>query len=829
MKLLNILNKTIEYSFLSLFFLVPLALTGDTSELFEFNKLWVTFILTIVIGASWVLKMVIKKEFRIQRTPLDIPIALFLGSQVLSTIFSIDTHVSLWGYYSRFNGGLLSILSYVFLYYAFVSNYKDLNKDEETPNIGLSQILLFIGGVLVFFGGNFIASQVVKAGSISVIPFQMLISLVTAVSSFALFMKAFKGSFLRKSFFSILVSAVVVILWGLPSHFGFDPTCLLFRGTLDVSCWTVDFQPKIRVFSTLGQPAWLAAYIAALLPLAMAILVNFIKNKKIVLRQNPLKNYNLIFTVSLFLFIASSYLMLLYTLSRGAIIAIWLEILLLAVFYIWFFVKPKFKKENITLDFKIAVSLLVAIFAITFLNGQPFSFLNIFTLKGIQSKLIPPTTGQDGKKAPLPTPTPVPAIRGELGGTDSGTIRLYVWRGAIDIWKNYPIFGSGLETYAFAYYKYRPQQHNLTSEWNFLYNKAHNEFLNYLATTGTVGIASYLLMIGYFLYLSLRYLMGKLKNPSKEELIIYSILIGYLGILITNFFGFSVVYINILFYLIPAFVFILANKVDFEKSFTFSFNKDKKESYTLSNPQKGISIIVLLIALYSLFVLVRFWQADRYYYLGYNLDRTQDYQGAYQYLQLAVNTRPSEPVFRDELALNNAIVGSAIIYQTQSKPDEQSQKLAKQLIEASIDTSDKLIQDYPNNIVFYKTRVRIFYTLAQINPQYAVSALDAVKKAAILAPTDTDISYNLGVLTGQNGDIKKGIEILENTVKLKPNYTNAYYALGVFYHQLAVDDKEKVVNRDFAQKAIDQMQFLIDNFGPSEQAQTAIDTWKKQL
>lgn len=828
MKLLNILNKTIEYSFYLLFFLVPLALTGDTSELFEFNKLWVTFILTIVIGASWILKMVVKKEFRIQKTPLDIPIAIFLGSQVLSTIFSLDAHVSLWGYYSRFNGGLLSILSYVFLYYAFVSNYKDLNKDEETPSIGLSQVLLFIGGVLVFFGGNFIASQAAKAGSISIIPFQMLISLVTAVSSFGLFMKAFKGTFLRKSLFAILISAVVVILWGLPSHFGFDPTCLLFRGTLDVSCWTVDFQPKIRVFSTLGQPAWLAAYIVALIPLAIVILLNFVKNQKIVLKQNPLKNYNLIFVVSTFVFIAVSYLMLLYTLSRGAIIAMWLEIAFLAIFYFWFFIKPKFNKENIALDFKVAGVVLIAIFAITFLNGQPFSFLNNFTLKGIQSKLQPAVT-KDGKKAPVPTPTPVPAIRGELGGTDSGTIRLYVWKGAIDIWKNYPIFGSGLETYAFAYYKFRPQGHNLTSEWNYLYNKAHNEFLNYLATTGTVGIASYLLMIGYFIYLSLKYLMGKLKNPSKEDLLIYSLLIGYLGILITNFFGFSVVYINILFYLFPAFFFILSGKIDFEKSYQFSFNKDQKEIYVLSNPQKGISIIVLLLALYSLFVLARFWQADRYYYLGYNLDRTQDYQGAYQYLQLATNTRPSEPVFKDELALNNAIVGSAIVYQTQSQPDEQSQKLAKQLIDNSISTSSKLVEDYPNNIVFYKTRVRIFYTLSQINPQYAIQALDAVKKAAALAPTDADISYNLGVLTGQNGDIKKGVEILENTVKLKPNYTNAYYALGIFYHQLAVDDKEKVINREYGQKAIDEMKFLIDNFGANEQAKAAIDTWEKQL
>ncbi len=830
MKLLNILNKAIEYSFYLLFFLVPLSLTGDTSELFEFNKLWVTFVLTIIIGAAWILKMVIKKEFRIQKTPLDIPIALFLGAQILSTIFSIDSHISLWGYYSRFNGGLLSILSYVFLYYAFVSNYKDLNKeeDEQPKEINLSQVLFFLGAVAIFFLGNFLASTI-KPSGFSEIPFQMLISLISAISAFGLFTKALNGTFLKKSLLTILISAVIVILWGLPSRFGYDPTCLLFRGTLDVACWTTDFQPKVRVFSTLGQPAWLAAYIAALIPLSIAFLVNFVKEKKIVVKKNPLKNYNLIFVVLNILFIVASYLMLLWTLSRGAIIAMWLEVLFLGLFYFWFFIKPKLQKKNISLDFKVAGFLIIAFLAITFINGQPFSFLNIFTLSGIQQKLTPTPVSKEGKKLPAPSPTPVPAIRGELGGTDSGTIRLYVWKGAIDIWKNYPIFGSGLETYAFAYYKYRPVGHNMTSEWNFLYNKAHNEFLNYLATTGTVGMASYLLMIGYFLYLALKYTMTKLKNPSKEDLLIYSLLIGYLGILITNFFGFSVVYINILFYLFPAFIFILASKLDFDKSYLFSFNKDRKETYTLSNPQKAISIIVLLITLYSLFVLARFWQADRYYYLGYNLDRSQDYQGAYQYLQLAANTRPSEPVFKDELALNNAIIGSAIIYQTKSKPDEQSQKVAKDMIDNSIKLSDSLVADYPNNIVFLKTRVRIFYTLSQIDPNYAIQALETVKKAQILAPTDADVSYNLGVLTGQTGDVKKGIEILENTAKLKPNYTNAYYALGIFYHELAVDENEKLVNRESAQKAIDKMQFLIDNFGENEQAKAAIDTWQKQL
>src|ERR1035437_1707566 len=93
MKLFNFCNKVIEYSFYLLFFLIPLAFTSDTSELFEFNKLWLTFIITIVIGAAWITKMIIRKEFKLQRTPLDIPIALFLISEVISSFRSEERRV----------------------------------------------------------------------------------------------------------------------------------------------------------------------------------------------------------------------------------------------------------------------------------------------------------------------------------------------------------------------------------------------------------------------------------------------------------------------------------------------------------------------------------------------------------------------------------------------------------------------------------------------------------------------------------------------------------------------------------------------------------------
>ena len=377
---LNLLNKIIEYSFYLLFFLVPLALTGDTSELFEFNKLWLTFIITVVIGAAWFSKMIIKKEFRVQRTPLDIPIGLFLISQIASTIFSMDTHVSLWGYYSRFNGGLFSIFSYVFLYYAFVSNLKDIT--EEKKEFRFTDIFVFLLGIAVFFAGSFIAS-LIKMSQFNIIPFQMFATLVAAVSAFAIFMRVAPSGVIKRSLYAILSSAVLVILWGLPSHFGYDPTCLLFRGTLDVSCWTEDFQPKIRVFSTLGQPAWLAAYLAALIPIIFALFVNFVSDKNIF--QNRLQFFrdkNFFVSAGLFIFLFLSYLMLLYARSRASLIATWLFFALLVGYYIFVHLRPKLSKSKLSIDFRAVILIIISFFTITFFTGQPFPELDILTRDG---------------------------------------------------------------------------------------------------------------------------------------------------------------------------------------------------------------------------------------------------------------------------------------------------------------------------------------------------------------------------------------------------------------------------------------------------------------
>ncbi len=743
--MIKICNKVIEYSFYALFLLVPLALTSATSELFELNKMWLTWGIAIIIGTAWFTKMVLQRRILFQRTLLDIPIGLFLASQIISTIFSLDVHTSFWGYYSRFNGGLLSTISYIFLYYAFLSNLGNLR-------------------------------------------------------------------YLKRILIISLVSGLIVALWGLPSHFGYDPTCFLFRGTLDVSCWTADFLPKIRIFSTLGQPDWLAAYLAILIPItiASAILNNF---KKPLIHLIP------------FLLLILFYIDLLFTRARSGFLGIWVALIFFFGLYFW--TQRKSLKSLIINHLSLII---IPLLLITFVIGTPIAQLNGFTLEGISKNLQKIQTTKTARETGLPASAKASA--GE-GGTESVDIRLLVWTGAVNAWKANPIFGTGVETFAFAYYKYKPVGQNLTSEWNFLYNKAHNEYLNYLATTGIVGLGTYLSMIFVFLWVVLAKITNSFANFAKQfasirekqehkspqnNVLILALLSGYISILVTNFFGFSVVITNIYLFIIPAFIFVLGNMIKTEKSAqsaNLSAKINNNESVNLYQ-WSGIFFIILA-SLFMILALFRFWLADKEYALGYNFDRAGEYQQAYPHLQNAVELRGSEPVFRDELSINNAVVAVELI---SAKGKDTSQEIltsASSFAENAIKISDEVILRNEHNPVFFKTRVRLFYTLSQVDSKYLPKALEGIQRAALLAPNDANILYNLGILYGQNNNIAKGIETLEKTVQLKPDYRDARYGLGLFYHE-----------KDLNEKALGQMRYILRYLNPKDPgALESLKSWEK--
>ncbi|MDP3758523.1 MAG: O-antigen ligase family protein, partial [Candidatus Daviesbacteria bacterium] len=404
---------------------------------------------TVIIVGAWLYKAINEKRLLIKRTPLDIPLLLFLGANILSTFFSIDPHTSIWGYYSRSNGGLLSIVAYLLLYWAFVSNM-DFTKVKTVLKFGLA-------------------------------------------------------------------SGFLISLWAILEHFGVSLSCVILRGEFNASCWIQDVQA--RVFASLGQPNWLAAYLAMLIFPALYFLLTATK------KSSLFTFYFLLFTY---------YLAFTFTYSRGPTLGLIGGMTVFLSFWARFAGCRLVQNDNTKL---LAVTI-TSFFIINLLFG---SALTSFRLV---SKFAAPSRPSIALPAPSGTQL-------ENGGTESGQIRFIVWKGALDIFKNYPLFGSGVETFAYSYYQYRPIEHNLTSEWDFLYNKAHNEYLNYLATTGIVGFGTYMLVIGTFIYWSIKRIMNyesRIKLNSLFILLI-AILASYLSYLIYNFFLFSVVIIDVFFYL----------------------------------------------------------------------------------------------------------------------------------------------------------------------------------------------------------------------------------------------------------------------------------------
>jgi O-antigen ligase len=696
-----LIDQIIYYLFLILFTITPLIVFHLTSELFEFNKIIFIYLISSLIFFFWFLKSLLLKKIIIKKTYLDKAIIFFLISQLLSTIFSIDRHTSIFGFYGRFNGGLLSIITYIGLYYALISN---LTKDNVIKILKLSVLISFL-----------------------------------------------------------------VVLIGLPGKFNHDLLCYVFTNQLNNNCWTEQFKPAERMFSTLGQPNWLGAYLAINFFIGLYFFIIQTKNRKQFFLQ--------LFILSI---IFSG---ILFSRSRSAILSLFFGYLIVLLL-VFIFKKIKRLKEVSVKNLAI-LSLFLLVLILTLKTGinQFDRLINInFSNKSAITNQRP-----DNNKPILVT--------------ESFDIRKIVWKGAIELGRRYPLFGTGVETFGYAYYFTRPKEHNLTSEWDYLYNKAHNEYLNYFATTGYIGLISYLLLIFLFLFYALRQL---LKNNNLTLKL--SLIISYLSILITNFFGFSTTTINLFFYLIPAFFFLTSNEQLPNKKRNFP----QMNLHTISLGQLFYFIPSIVITLILIFYFISYWLADINYANGQKLiNAIGDHYAASLAFKKALSYK-YEHVYEDKLSYSLAVLAYLAAYQ-------KEKEATNRYIRESLYYNDKSLKASPKNILYWRTRAKnyYFYYLISRNPKEMEKGITALIYASKIAPTDPKIPYTIAVFYSILADeqkaqrinyLKKAKQFVSKAINLKPNYRDAYFLKG----QLL----EKMNEKSEAKKVF---QFILEKINPKDQ------------
>jgi len=676
------IGRAINTVFSVLFLFLPLLFSSSTSELFEFNKLLFVYTATTIISFLWIIACISSKKIIFKRTLIDIPLLLFLISQLISTLLSIEPRTSFLGYYSRWNGGLLSLVSYSVLYWAYVSWSNKVH--------------------------------------------------------------------IKRHLLCILASTTVVSIWGIMEHFGSSPSCLLITGNIKATCWVQDVQ--LRVFASFGQPNWMAAWLVAIIPLSYALFIQKLHLK----RKNSL----------VFLFVSVlSFIALLFTKSRSGLVAIAVsDIIFWAIL---------FKYYDYRVFMKSVISIHITLFVALGIFGTPWSPSLIENINTAQTNQESAVQNQ------------LPAL--ESGGTESGEIRKIVWTGAINTWKIYPIFGSGVETFALSYYLGRPVEHNLTSEWNFLYNKAHNEYLNFLTTTGIVGFLTYLSLLVTISLIILTNIHSQGKANDKNTPILIGLGSGAVGLFITNFFGFSVVPTQILLFIFPAIAVVLR-----------SSEKRQIDLKKLDRTQKIASAIATSAFLYTLLSIFNLLRADISYAKSITSQSQLRIADSMKEIIHSIEVTPNEPIYHDHLA---QISAQAALQTLEQKDNVSLDTFVSQTLTA-VNTVQRLA---PYNIKLGKSQANVYSDLGEIDTSFLLTVESTLLNLQSRAPTDPAILYQTGLVHAKLNLVQKAIADLEKAVQMKPNYKQARRLLAFLYAQVKEPGKAK-----------EQLQYILTHISPDD-------------
>ena len=357
--------KAIKILINVLVFFTPLVFVTNTNELYEFPKIYFVYFIGITIFLVFCILLLFSKVK--VRFP-SLPVLFYLSAAIISTIFSSHLYTSVWGYYTRFNGGLISIMVFVGIYLVFSSALK---KDN------ISNIL----------------------------------SLLT-------------------------INSIPVSIFGISQHYA----------------------GVTRIYTTIGQPNWAAAYIAMIIPLTLF-------------------RYFRVNGRGVFLF-GVIYLLefacLWFTYSMSGFLGF-----LASLFVLFILNRKEFLNKRV---FVKAVPIVVLSVLIAVLN------LGVFRQR-VEDILI------DVRKVAFASVYALEnasAVSNTL--SDPGFIRNGLWEGTLKLATSSPkvlFVGTGPETFPYAFQPFRTKILNYSSEWDFVFNKPHNYYLEILATMGILGLVSY--------------------------------------------------------------------------------------------------------------------------------------------------------------------------------------------------------------------------------------------------------------------------------------------------------------------------------------------------
>lgn len=335
--------------------------------------------------------------------------------------------------------------------------------------------------------------------------------------------------------------------------------------------------------------------------------------------------------------------------------------------------------------------------------------------------------------------------------------RFIAWESGWEAFKEKPFLGWGLENFRIAFDKYYNPELLFINTTGTHWDKPHNVILEYLVTTGIIGLLAYLGIFASVFYMLF-------KKQFNYKIFFLSAIIAYF---VQNLFVFDTIGTYLMFFLVLAFI--------------DSYLDDKLLNFS-SSPitdnliaQKIIVGVLLLTALIPIYYNFQIFKGANYEYWGVNyfLSRLRE-SSLLSFNQALITSTP----YIDDVRKNFADTVKQAYQQGMEYPNlaDLQDKLANYL--------KLIIQRHPNNFFNYIILAEFENNFHKYNGNYIYEAEELAKKALELSPKRQQIYYVLAKTKLLQADINGAYKTFEEIIKLHPGAAEPHFYLGLMAYGL---------------------------------------------
>lgn len=348
--------------------------------------------------------------------------------------------------------------------------------------------------------------------------------------------------------------------------------------------------------------------------------------------------------------------------------------------------------------------------------------------------------------------------------------------------KTQPLFGSGPNSFVSQWLSYKPDEIINTVFWNTDFTYGIGLLPTFAVTTGIIGILSWILFLGFYLYIGIKSLFAKIEDSFVQYLVTSSFFVSlYLWVMAWVYVPSTVVFVLTFFFtgLFLASVYV-ARIVEVVP---YKFSYSPKASFISSFVLVVIFIGAGTLA-YSLFK-----NSESLWYFqksSYALNTSSDIASSEIFMKKAIATVPYDVYYRS-LSEIEILKLNSTLSQDQNKVSKeeivkQSGVILADAIKAGIAAKEADSKNYLNWVSLgrvYESAVPLNVSSAYESAQYAYG------QALQRNPKNPGIYLYYARLAVAKQDLKAARGYAISAIQAKQNYLDAYFLLS----QIEVADK----------------------------------------